>query len=234
MNTKYTVCELNPCQFVALFPFAKTSIIESGYRFWPPMVQGCFKVKVQNQKTVALCYSRYFNEGVRALLKSIRNIEPDATIKDVVQYAQRHEYIFPSLYGIKLDSLISRLAKEYVYIGLKERGVVTPLLNKIRENNYVQGGLVHILLRHYAKISGFGMGKGSLFSDETINEVLGGVIRAIVEGKQTASLDDRVRIEVSAQPGSRKTISPEPYYLVLEPTSHPETFTTVTFFPKGK
>lgn len=223
---------LHPLQFVNKFPFAKEAILKSGYRFWPPSSQGCFKIEKQGCDDCAMCYSKYFNSATTALLRSVRAMDSSADIREVVNYLQCSEQIFPGQQDMEIPVLVERMAKEYVYIGTKHRRVITPLLKKIDENNYVKWGLLHILQRHYSSVSGLGREKASLFpQNSTINEILGAILKAVVEGTEKASSDDRVRLTVPAEMGPTPREGSEPHLLVLEPTADADTFTTVTFFP---
>jgi hypothetical protein len=235
MPNEYTVQRPHSQQFVNELPFAKKSILKAGYRFWPEPGQGCFKIEKQGYDACAMCYSRYFNSATTSLLRSVRDMDSCADIREVVDYVQRSEQIFPSQQDIERAELIGRMAEEYVYIGTKARGVITPLLKRIEDDNYVKWGLLHILQRHYGGVSGLGREKASLFpQNSTINEILGAIVRAVVEGTEKESPDNRFRLTVPAEMGPVPTKGSKPHLLVLEPTDHADTFTTVTFFPNTR
>jgi len=223
---------LHPLQFLDEFPFAKGAILKTGYRFWPESGQGCFRIEKNGYDDCAMCYSRYFNNATTSLLRSVRDLDPCADIKEVVEYIRYRKQVFPSQQDMEISELVERMAKEYVYIGTEHRGVITPLLKRIDGDSYVKWGLLHILQRHYGGISGLGREKASLFpQNSTINEILGAIVRAVVDGTEKESSDDRLRLTVTAEMGPTPREGPEPHLLVLEPTDDAKTFTTVTFFP---
>jgi hypothetical protein len=219
-------------RFVDEFPFVKGAILKSGYRFWPESGQGCFRIEKKGCDDCAMFYSRYFNSVTTSLLRSVRDLDSCADIREVVDYIQSNEQVFPSQQDMETSEFVERMAKEYVYIGTEHRGVITPLLKRIAGDSYVKWGLLHILQRHYGGVSGLGREKASLFpQNSTINEILGAIVRAVVEGTEKESSDDRLRLTVPAQMGPAPRKRAEPHLLVLEPTDHAKTFTTVTFFP---
>lgn len=243
MSDKYVVQRLESWQFSDEFPFAEESILKAGYRFWPEPEQGCFKIEKPGHNACAMCYSRHFNSVITAFLRSVREMDlrsvrerdSDTDIREVVNNVQCGEKIFPNQQDMELEGVVSRMAEEYLYVGTKNRGVITPILKGVDDDSYVEWGLLHILQRHYEDISGFGIEKGTPFPEgSTINEILGAVVRAVLEGTEKKSSDDRLRLTVPAEMGPAPTEGVEPHLLVLEPTDHTETFTTVTFFPNTR
>lgn len=235
MPNEYTAQRLLPQQFTNEFPFARKSILKAGYRFWPEPEQGCFRIEKQGSGACAMCYSRYFNSATTSLLRSIRDMDSCADVREVIDYVRRSKQIFPNQQDMELAELVGRMAEEYVYIGTKVRGVITPLLKSIEGDNYVKWGLLHILQGHYREVSGLGREKGSLFpQNSTINEILAAIVRAVVEGTEKESQDNRFRLTVPAEMGPAPREGFKPHLLVLAPTEYAETFTTITFFPNTR
>jgi hypothetical protein len=156
-----------------------------------------------------------------------------ADVGEVIEYVQQDESIFPGQSGMEVGDLIRRLSEEFVFIGTEKRGVITPMLTEIKKSNYVKCGLLHILQRHYEGIGDLGFGKdASLFpQNSTINEILGAIVKTVVEGNVESLEGDRVCLTVPIKMGPSQSSEYEPYLLIVDKTNHPTTFSAVTFYP---
>lgn len=107
---------------------------------------------------------------------------------------------------METKDVIRRISEGFVYIGTESRGVIVSILTEINKNNYVKWGLLHILQRHYDGIGDLGFEKASLFpKDSTINEILGAIVKTVVEGEVESSKENRVRLTVPVKMGPHQS-----------------------------
>jgi len=235
MKNQYTIQQVQSRVFSKEFPFVEKAILCSGYRYCLDTRSGPYLIRMPRGKC-AMCYSKYFNSSACALLRTTRDLGNNVSVSEIIEHARKSEQVFPYQEDMEAKDMIHRILKEYVYIGTESRGVIISMLAEINDNNYVKGGLLHILQRHYDGIGHLGFKKAkSLFpQNSTINEVVGAIVKTIVEGEVKNSEDNRVRLTVPVSMGSLHSSKTEPYLLVMDKTAHPKTFSLITFFPESE
>ena len=185
---KYVIERIELTEFQDTFETIIPSVNKAEYAWWPDQSSGPYRIQCPNGDHVLFVYSQHFNTIMVTVLRHLYELGSSATAIKIIESLQSdHEFYMSDKGRISLEELIEGLSQKYFLLSYQNRNILVPVFTRIKEaSNYVEGGLLHSLVYHYNEFPAvFAPGKDkTLFpGDATINEILGAMVKTLVEGE---------------------------------------------------